>query len=470
VNDVTVDFSRLFALAGAATVLYGLAAAVLWRWRGRVICGRGLEYGEAADDPLDGDPIAVLAEVVPDTEITPALLEQSEAEAARQQERDRAPRRSGSGPAGRLRSRRSGTRPSWPALAVLATALAGLGAAGWAFHRASRIEPYALETVEIVVPLPQMEGHPPVTIVQLSDLHVDGRNRVEPLLAPYIEQLKPDMIVFTGDIVNRGPSTPDPAGREAVAHKTLWDIARLRPQASFACLGNRDGGTWYRDAETGQYRELLPNPGGFCGEASDPVPPERRLTWPVSRESESWRRDQGSAVAHPGHDFRLLVGEAVRWKTESGVSVWVAGGGVARQPVDEIDLALRHLAHLRQPGDIGLLLGHYPSMVRQAAASGAVDLHLAGDTHNGEIALPFLGALARKTVDDGVFYANALHRGAAPESGRSVHLYVSRGIGTDDQWGLSMRLCNRPEVTVIRLVSPSSAEASRATPWLPLSF
>ena len=91
-----------------------------------------------------------------------------------------------------------------------------------------------------------------------------------------------------------------------------------------------------------------------------------------------------------------------------------------------------------------MFLHHYPCEWSTAERGGS-DLHLAGDTHGGQVVLPGLGPLVRITREDGNYYAAGLHRHG------SMHLYVNRGIGMEGGSVPRVRFNCRPEITLFEL-------------------
>ncbi len=90
-------------------------------------------------------------------------------------------------------------------------------------------------------------------IVHLSDLHVGTYGNNTAYLARLVERvnaLRPDMIVFTGDLVNASPEELDPFGET---------LARLRaPDGVYAVLGNHDYCVYMRyDSPDGAARNTL---------------------------------------------------------------------------------------------------------------------------------------------------------------------------------------------------------------------
>ncbi|MDD5584617.1 MAG: metallophosphoesterase [Candidatus Omnitrophica bacterium] len=97
------------------------------------------------------------------------------------------------------------------------------------------IEPYWVEVKTITLYTDKLK-HTSLTVVQISDLHCDLDVRNENKLASFINPLKPDIIVFTGDAINDAQALP-------VFKKTLSSLsARI---GKFAVRGNFDVFIWW---------------------------------------------------------------------------------------------------------------------------------------------------------------------------------------------------------------------------------
>ncbi|MBN2719392.1 MAG: hypothetical protein JXX14_26310, partial [Deltaproteobacteria bacterium] len=88
---------------------------------------------------------------------------------------------------------------------------------------------------------------------------------------------------------------------------------------------------------------------------------------------------------------------------------------------------------------------HFPAAITQL--DGAVDLLLSGDTHGGQVALPFLGPLIKIRRWNTPFYSAGLHTTPG-----GTHLYVNRGIGMEGRNVPRVRFNVPPEVTLIKLL------------------
>ncbi len=245
---------------------------------------------------------------------------------------------------------------------------AGLCCFAWSFY-----EPYLPQTTHTVVTSSKLAalGEKSIRIVQLSDFHCDATLRAEQAVIEQVRELKPDLIVFTGDSVN------SPAGGDNF-RMTLSALAKIAP--TYLVRGNWD---YYY-------------PG--C---------------------EPWR-DTGAT---------LLDGKAVNISIH-GAMVLLGGAGYAQAA--EIDHAIDALA--AKPDQFSLLLYHHPNLARHAAESKAVDLMLVGHTHGGQVCLPFYGAMVTLSGEGKTFEAGRyqlgerdamtlyIHRGVGMEGGRAPRI------------------------------------------------
>lgn len=109
-------------------------------------------------------------------------------------------------------------------------AAAGLACIGYARF----IEPTWIEVNMMTVPTPKLK-EASIRIVQISDLHCDRKPRNEERLVSIVNDLKPDIVVATGDYLNDASALPH-----------LKDtLARLdAPLGAFAVTGNFEMRTW----------------------------------------------------------------------------------------------------------------------------------------------------------------------------------------------------------------------------------
>ena len=187
-----------------------------------------------------------------------------------------------------------------------------------------------LERVDLVehrLTVPELDR--PLTLLQLSDVHIraaDHRlDRIVEALAP----LKPDLVVLTGDVVTRGWTD------EAVSK--LLSALPDAPLGKFAVMGNWE----------------------HWGDASPDV-------WAPVLER---------------HGIRLLMDEVVDLGGLSlaGTDDFYAGEPDAAAVLQRLD------------GRPAVVLSHSPGLFPELAKEG-VRLVLSGHTHGGQVILPLLGA------------------------------------------------------------------------------
>jgi predicted MPP superfamily phosphohydrolase len=256
---------------------------------------------------------------------------------------------------------------------------------------ATHVEPNRLLVREVVLPSSKITR--PITLLHLSDIQSNGVGAHEERVFARIREIAPDLILYTGDLVQ--PLPPLQPGEE------LARLARL-------------------------FATLHP-PGGIFGVFGDV--------------------DEGVHGVPPGDlgGLRLLESEGVRIELD-GTRFHLFGLSLAES---------RHARHARQAmerwqkdhreNEFSLLLGHAPDFALDIAEQ-RIDLCLAGHTHGGQIRILGLGP---------IFTLSRVPRDWARGTrvvGRS-RLSVSAGIGAEHAGGLpSIRLGCPPEMTVFRLV------------------
>lgn len=250
---------------------------------------------------------------------------------------------------------------------------------------------FAVEPRRVTVTRQQLgdPGDRPARIVQLTDLHLQSVGRHEERIAAEVDELQPDLIVFTGDSI-------DHAGNVGL----LADFLALLPSdiPKLAILGN-----WEHWAEVDMPQLVRAYERGNC------------------------RLLRNESVVVPIGGAQLLV---------TGLDDLVGG-------TPDVGAALRGVA----PRPHHLLLAHCPAhrdvLPRDVAGLGGVEidpsllapqLMLAGHTHGGQVA-PFGWAPLRPRGSGR--YTRGWYRDA------TIPMYVSRGLGTSV---VPARLCAPPEV------------------------
>lgn len=262
-----------------------------------------------------------------------------------------------------------------------------LGTCIWALQSALGVSQY-----DIVLPQ-GMEGLDGYRIVQIADLHSAD---LEKELEQALEQLQPDLIVMTGDLVNRED------GDFTQALSTAALAVRFAP--TYFVRGNHE-------VDNPDYASL------------------RRG---LEEAGVTILEDEGVVLEHRGALLNLV-----------GVKDVTAHSGSRVKAIESMEQTARDLF---VDGAYHVLLSHRPSLLEAYAACGA-DLVFSGHAHGGQVRLPLLGA---------VF---APDQGLWPQVTAGVHtagqaqVVVSRGLGNGTPFP---RLWNGPELVAVTLRAQES--------------
>ena len=241
-------------------------------------------------------------------------------------------------------------------------------------------------------------GRPDLGIVQLTDLHLRGMGPIQERIAEAVTELRPDVIVFTGDSIDR-PYAVSP----------FSDFLELLDPGTpkYAVLGNweHEGGV-----DLGRLRSVY--------------------------ESANCRLLVNESVIHEHEGARLLV---------TGLDDLVAGRPDVKAALQSAPRSTNHmvLAHCPVHRDV---IGFGESASRElagrdpdASSRFAPQYMLSGHTHGGQVA--FFGVAPIRPRGSGRYVAG-WYRRATPE------LYVSRGLGWS---GLPIRFGATPEIAFFEL-------------------
>ncbi|MDX8044866.1 metallophosphoesterase [Gracilibacillus sp. S3-1-1] len=244
------------------------------------------------------------------------------------------------------------------------------GLSGGTYYYAREIEPSMLETHFIDITSKNtptsFDGY---KIVQFTDTHLGFHYTIEQLteLINKINRLEPDLIVFTGDLIDN-PQTYQLDGR------LIPLLSQLTAKDGKYCIyGNHDHGGYGTD-----------------------------LLNDIFAQS----------------DFELLQNEH-RQITKNGDTLYIAGIDDALLGNPDVEQAITGI-----PDDaFKILLAHEPDYA-DVAKNYPIDIQISGHSHGGQVQLPFIGyiytpSLAQKYVEGGYTLGNY-----------PLQLYVSRGIGT----------------------------------------
>jgi uncharacterized protein len=232
-------------------------------------------------------------------------------------------------------------------------------------------------------------------IAQLSDIHV-GPFMSEDQIRKFVRianDLKPDLIVLTGDFVTWDAST---------APAVVNALSGLKaPLGVYGSLGNHDEWAAAEDLLT----ELFAHSG---------VRILRQEHTPITAGNES---------------FNLIGVDFTNSRSMS-----VGGWHLSSYELEGVE-------KLMMPGTANILLSHNPDSFNRAAKMG-IDLSLAGHTHGGQLALEFISPEIAPSRLITPYVAGWFERPGG-------QLYVNRGIGTI---AAPMRVGAPPEITVYELL------------------
>ncbi len=240
-------------------------------------------------------------------------------------------------------------------------------------------------------------------VAQISDIHTGSYGTDTAYLAKVVEAvnaLNPDVILFTGDIVNRHSSELEPF---------TGVLGRLRaPYAVYSVLGNHDYGDYY----------VWPSPEAKAADRRHLVDLQEGMGWKMLNNA--------TAVLHRGSDSIAIVG--------------VENIGDPPFPVyGDLDEAY--------PGDLAdpvfkILMSHNPAHWTADIADAPdknIPLTLAGHTHAMQMEVLGVSPAALRYSTWGGMYADA---------DGSHALYVNIGIG---EVGIPARIGATPEITLFTL-------------------
>lgn len=267
------------------------------------------------------------------------------------------------------------------------------------------------ETVPLLAP-----GSKPFRILHVADMHLVADDRGKIAFVQQLAQLKPDLVVNTGD---------NPGGVDAIedvveALHPLFDVPGV----------------------------FVPGSNDFYG--PKPANPLRYLQAPTTIESaDEWRDviDVGAMFeVFTRRDTWFLVGNRTHTlKAREDLTIGFAGTHDAHMQAD----AWPGFDRIASPVDLQVAVTHAPyRRVLNAAIADGADLVFAGHTHGGQIALPHYGALVTN-CDLPTGLASSLFSWRA--GGNHGLVNVSAGIGTSPT--VPLRTFCPPEAVVIDLVA-----------------
>ncbi len=280
---------------------------------------------------------------------------------------------------------------------------------GAAFNR------YRIDVREVDVPVKDLPaGFDGYRIAQISDIHVGSFGNDTGFLERVVEKingLHPDIILFTGDIVNRHSSELEPFVRT---------LAKLNaPDGVWSVMGNHDYGDYYR----------WPSPEAKRDDILHLQELQRKMGWKMLNNAHS--------MIQRGADSIALIGVE-----NIGDPPFTIYGDLGRAYPGLSDKTVK------------ILMTHNPVHWTDSIADcrdANVALTLSGHTHAMQIELFGLSPASFRYPTWGGLYSDSHGR----------HLYVNIGLG---EVGMPARIGATPEITIIRLGAAASRKEPSALP------
>ena len=279
--------------------------------------------------------------------------------------------------------------------AELAAAVVGLGFALTALSIFQALRPEAVIEADI----PVRNSFPPsiqnLKIVVLSDIHVAGLVGARRMrrLAARVNQLTPDLIFVTGDLVD-------------------GTVGQLRSQVLPLKHLQASKGVYYI---TGNH-EYYCNPQKWKKFVSE------ELGWNVLSNSMATVDCDGFQINLMGIEDRSWLAQNRASKGED-VRLALASNGVTPDLRDQ---------------NLNILLAHQPKDTRLLKDFPWIDVQISGHTHGGQLWPLYLFVHSDQTYNKGIYSVD----------GTRTQLYVNQGTGF---WGPPMRLGTQCEISVLKL-------------------
>jgi uncharacterized protein len=275
---------------------------------------------------------------------------------------------------------------------TLGSFLTVLGLSSGGYLYANRIEPSLLDIQELQIKHPLIpNSFDGIKMIQFSDTHLGFQYNLHQFnqLVKKINSLKPDIILFTGDLM-------DEPNQYTEINKLMPILKKLQaPLGKYCIFGNHDHGGYGSDI----YRNIMETT-----------------------------------------DFSVLLNDSAPIKLSDGSIIYLLGIDDAMLGNPNISLTLKNVPK----NSFKILLSHAPDLA-ETASLYPVQWQLSGHSHGGQIKIPFLGALV--TPPFGKIYPEGLY---SIGEHNPLSLYVNRGIGTTR---LPFRFMSKPELTVFTLKS-----------------
>ncbi len=250
------------------------------------------------------------------------------------------------------------------------------------------LEPHKIHITRETLTTKKMPEGQCMRLLHLGDLHIERITKREIQLQRCIDMLKPDIICFSGDILNLSFLHDETAHSDA--HKVIsgWQA----PLGVFGVSGS----------PAVDLIDIFPSLVG-------------------------------------GTPLRWLNNQSELLSPNPFVHVRITGLTCTHNPNLDIPSALELTNHSISE-EFTVLLYHSPD-IAPALVSTGVDLQLSGHTHGGQVRLPFFGALLT-----GSLYGRSLQSGRYALA--KLTLYITRGLGLEGAGAPRVRLLCPPEIII----------------------
>ncbi len=248
------------------------------------------------------------------------------------------------------------------------------------------VEPHHLTLTHQILQTPKLKSGSRLRVLHLGDLHIERITRREKKLQEWIKQLHPDLILFSGDILNLSYNRDPIALEHARQLMAEWQA----PLGVYAVAGS----------PAVDLVEILP---GFYNQLPVQYIAEEQIELDVDNQK-----------------------------------IYLIGLSCTHRPFVDAPRLEKLLPKNNQ--NFTILLYHTPDLAPNAAKT-AVDLQLSGHTHGGQVRLPLIGALFTASL-----YGRAFSSGRYQLNG--LTLYITRGIGMEGAGAPRVRFLCPPEITL----------------------
>ena len=237
-----------------------------------------------------------------------------------------------------------------------------------------------------------VKNHPSqiVKIVHLSDLHMEYLTQRETRVIEIINQIAPDLVLFTGDFFNLSFQ------HDARTHKAIIHFFD-QIQSKYGVFG------------------VTGSPAVDLEESIAAIQPKMKLK---------------------------LINDTCQVVDLNNLKLELVGLSCTHQPGKDADRLKKLLRP--DPRDARVLLYHSPD-IAPAIENLPIELQVSGHTHGGQVQLPFIGPIYTGSLY-GLQFSNGLY-----QINRSPYLILSRGLGLEGDAAPRVRFLSPPEIGLITL-------------------